>query len=286
MVESLSTTRRCRLGGQAASRPSPQIDSVTPTASIAVAAPESQIIRFFNRTVDREADRPTHPAQVGRGVSSALSQRVADGTRYHSTKAAAPAQRTKRRSNSALAVLRLAAHSKRARQLGAYLAFVDEGGLLLSPLLRRTLAPKGQTPVLLHKAKDREKVSLIGALTISPGRQRLGLYFGSLIQDNFDNVAVAWFLGHLLRHLRGPVIVVWDNGPMHSGSSIRELQKKYSRLHLERLPPYAPDLNPVEHLWGYLKWSRLCNYAPQDSVELDRVAFQELDAVRLDPKCL
>lgn len=158
--------------------------------------------------------------------------------------------------------------------------------MLLSPLVRRTLAPKGQTPVLLHKAKHREKVSLIGALTISPRSQRLGLYFSSLVNDSFDNTAVAWFLQQLLRHFRGPVMVVWDRGPMHRGPAIRELQKKYPRLHLESLPPYAPDLNPVEQLWSYLKWGRLCNFAPQDSSELDRAAFRVLAAIRSDRKRL
>jgi putative transposase len=166
------------------------------------------------------------------------------------------------------------------------LVFIDESGMLLAPLVRRTLAPKGQTPVLRHKAKHREKVSLIGALTISPRRQRLGLYFSSLINDSFDNEAVAWFVDQLLRHLRSPVIVVWDRGPMHRGPGIRELQAKHARLHLESLPAYAPDLNPVEQLWNYVKWGRLCNFAPQDSAELDRVAYAELAAVRFDQKRL
>lgn len=154
--------------------------------------------------------------------------------------------------------------------------------MLLAPLVRRTLAPKGQTPVLLHKAKHREKVSLIGALTISPRSQQLGLYFSSLINDSFDNETVAWFLRQLLRHLRGPVIVVWDRGAMHRGPKIRQLQQKHPRLHLESLPPYAPDLNPVERLWNYLKWGRLCNLAPRDSTELERVAYHELAAIRYE----
>jgi transposase len=158
--------------------------------------------------------------------------------------------------------------------------------MLLAPLVRRTLAPKGQTPVLLHKAKHREKVSFIAALTISPRSQRLGLYFSSLINSSFDSEAVAWFLGQLLRHLRGRVIVVWDRGPMHRGPAVRDLQGKYPRLQLEPLPPYAPDLNPVEQVWNYIKWSRLCNFAPQDSAELDRIAYAELDSVRFDQKRL
>jgi len=162
------------------------------------------------------------------------------------------------------------------------LLLLDESGVLLAPLVRRTLAPKGQTPILLHKASHREKVSLIAALTISPQAQRLGLYFSRLINDHFDNIAVAWFLRQLLRHLRGPVIVVWDRGPMHRGPEIRRLLEDYPRLTLESLPAYAPQLNPVEQVWTYLKWSRLCNLTVGDADELATIAWQELEAMQAD----
>lgn len=159
---------------------------------------------------------------------------------------------------------------------------IDESGLLLAPLVRRTLAPKGQTPILLHKAKHREKVSLIGALTISPQRQRLGLYFRSLVNGSFNHEAVAGFLRPLLRHLRGPVIVIWDRGNMHRGPAIRQLLADYPRLTLEALPPYAPDLNPVEQVWTLLKWARLCNFAPMDTKKLNEVVVQEITNFRTD----
>jgi transposase len=163
---------------------------------------------------------------------------------------------------------------------------IDESGMLLSPLVRRTLAPKGQTPILLHKAKDREKVSLFAALSISPKRQHLGLYFSSLANDSFDNSTVAFMLRQLLKHLRGHVLVVWDRGAMHRGPDIRKLLDDYPRLKLEPLPAYAPELNPVEQVWRYLKWTRLCNFAPKDLSHLDQVVFQELDKIRFDHKRL
>jgi DDE superfamily endonuclease len=163
------------------------------------------------------------------------------------------------------------------------LVLIDESGLLMAPLVRRSLAPKGQTPLLLHKAKHREKVSLIAALTLSPKRQRLGLYFSSLINDSYDGWTVAWFLRALLKHLRGPVMVVWDRGPMHRGPEIRQLQEDCPRLQLEYLPAYAPELNPVEQVWRFLKWNRLCNYAPHDCYDLERTAAHELQASRHDP---
>lgn len=176
----------------------------------------------------------------------------------------------------------MAAHSKRACRLGAHLVLIDESGLLLAPLVRRTLAPKGQTPLLLQQAKHRQKVSLIAALTLSPISRRLGLYFSSLINDGFDHTAVAWFLRQLLKHLRGHVVVVLDRGSMHRGHDIRQLEADYPRLHLEQLPPYAPELNPVEQIWTHLKWNRLCNWAPPDSKTLERATYKELKGLRYD----
>lgn len=163
---------------------------------------------------------------------------------------------------------------------------MDESGALLAPLLRRTLAPRGQPPILKQRAKHRDKVSMIGALTRSPLRRHLGLYFGTLLDGSFDQVAVAWFLRRLLRHLRGPVIVVLDRGNMHRGPAIRQLLHDHPRLILEPLPPYAPELNPVEQIWTYVKWSRLCNLAPRDSQHLEKLVRRELRVIRTDQQRL
>ena len=162
------------------------------------------------------------------------------------------------------------------------MVFIDESGLLLTPLVRRTLAPKGQTPILEHQGRHHHKVSLMAALTISPRGRHLGLYFSSLIDDHFETVASAWFVRQLLKHLRGRVIIIWDRGNNHRGPDIRKLQADFARLTLERLPAYAAELNPVEQTWSWLKWSQLSNFAPNDSKELDTRAFLELDAIRKD----
>lgn len=86
----------------------------------------------------------------------------------------------------------------------------------------------------------------------------------------------AEFLRELLRHLRRRVIVVWDGGPMHKGEAIREVLRRFPRLSLERLPPYAPELNPVEHLWNHLKYGQLANFFPDDVFQLDKVMNHHL----------
>jgi transposase len=157
-----------------------------------------------------------------------------------------------------------------ARQQKAHLALIDESGFLMMPLVRRSLAPKGHPPVLKHKAKHRQKVSVAAALTVSPVAARAGLYFRTYPDSFVDAEKSARFVRQLLRHLRGPVIVVWDKGNMHKGPHIRKLLSDFPRLSLEPLPSYAPDLNAVEHLWSYGKYGKLANYAAQDVAELNQ----------------
>jgi transposase len=147
---------------------------------------------------------------------------------------------------------------------------IDESGVFLSPLVRRTLAPRGQTPILHVPGGHRDKVSVMAGLALSPCARQLNLYFHTHPQHYFNNVRVAAFLRHLLRHLRGDVIVVWDNGTNHKGEPIREVRAAYPRLDIEWLPPYAPELNPVEQLWGHIKYGALANFTPPDVTTLDR----------------
>ena len=139
---------------------------------------------------------------------------------------------------------------------------IDETGLFLNPLVRRSWSLVGHTPVVGGAGGHRQKVSVIGAVSVSPVAQRLGFYFATAVGGYFSADQVVAFLRDLLRHLRGKVVVVWDGGSNHQGPVIREFLKRNKRLRLERLPPYAPDLNPVEAVWSWLKWGRLANVGP------------------------
>jgi transposase len=163
---------------------------------------------------------------------------------------------------------------------------IDESGFLMSPLVRRTLAPRGHTPILKTKAAHREKVSATAALTISPRRYRLGLYWRTYPRDYVNAERTADFLRALLRRLPGAVIVVWDGGPMHKGEPIQQVLRDFPRLSLERLPPYAPELNPVEYLWNHLKYGQLANFVPDDVFQLDAVLKDHLGKTAQSPKRL
>jgi transposase len=174
----------------------------------------------------------------------------------------------------------VAADKKSAARRRAYLVLIDESGFLLSPLVRRTLAPRGQTPVLKTWGGHHDRVSATAALTISPRRHRLGLYFRTYPKAFVNQQRAADFLRHLLEQHRGPVIVVWDGGPMHSGDAIRAVLADFPRLSLEKLPPYTPELNPVEYLWNHLKYGVLSNFVPDDVFHLNGVLKQRLRRAR------
>lgn len=168
-------------------------------------------------------------------------------------------------------------------RLGAHIVFADETGFMMIPPVRRTWAPVGQTPVHRHYYR-RDRISVIGGLSVSPGRRRLGLYF-RLHPKNISQDEVCDFLWYLLRHLRGHVIVVWDGASIHDPASLRDFCHRYPRLHLERLPAYAPQLNPIEAAWHAAK-RPLANGRPDDLAELGRHVLKSLRRTRAAQRIL
>ena len=146
----------------------------------------------------------------------------------------------------------------------AHLVLIDESGAFLSPLVRRTLAPRGKTPIHKTPRRKRQNVSLIAALSLAPRRNRIGLYFRCFPDRHITQVEASQFMREVLKHLRGPVHVIWDSGNTHRGVAIRRLHRDYPRLMRHCLPPYAPELNPVEFVRNHAKYGRGANYLPHD----------------------
>jgi transposase len=178
------------------------------------------------------------------------------------------------------------APAKKAKAEGAHLVLIDECGFFLNPLVRRTWARKVKTPLLRSWGRHRDKVSVIAAVSVAPTLRRLGLYWLADPKHYVTAETVVKFLRTLLNHLRGRVIVVWDGGTNHKGALIRALCARYPRLHLERLPAYAPELNPVEFLWSHLKYARMANFVPEDLAHLDQTLHCHLHDVGRTPGLL
>lgn len=127
------------------------------------------------------------------------------------------------------------------------------------PTVRRTWAPQGHTPVYRHRMDSYQKVSGIGAISVSPQRRKLGLYLGLHSGKNITQKETIRSLRHLVRHIRRWIVLLWDRSPVHRGKQVQKFIASHRRFILEWLPAYAPDLNPVDYLWGYLKYHRMPN---------------------------
>ena len=147
---------------------------------------------------------------------------------------------------------------------------VDEAGFYLLPMAVCTYAPVGQTPILRVKL-TRDHLSAIGGITPE------GRIFMQTQDHSYKGPDVVRFLQLLLREIPGKILVIWDGAPIHRSQPIKDFLKKggANRIHLERLPGYAPELNPQEGVWNLLKRVQLKNVC---CLDLQHVARELLHA--------
>lgn len=142
----------------------------------------------------------------------------------------------------------------------------------MAPLVRRTWSRRGQTPVLRQRGRSRRKVSVIGAITISPRRHRVRGYFGFLPDANYDGEAILTFVKALSRRGCAPIEIVWDRLRAHHRGVVGAwLTRHRHRVRAHLLPAYAPELNPVELIWGYAKTNPMANFVPTELQALLRM---------------
>src|SRR5260370_21627268 len=174
----------------------------------------------------------------------------------------------------------------RARRRHAYIVFVDEAGFMLAPLLRRTWAPRGCSPVV-KISEPHGRISVIGAITISPERRHFSFYFQlSADNSNFHGESVMQFI-ELVRHkVRGPITLLWDRILIHRAKPVTDYFARHRRFVVEMFPPYAPELNPVDNVWSYVKYNRLPNYTPRNLDELRERITADFSRLRKRPDLL
>ena len=151
---------------------------------------------------------------------------------------------------------------KGAQRRGATVAFADEAGFYLLPGVVRTWAKKGKTPVL-KTPTTHEHLSVASAVTMT------GKLVTQIRTQPFDGAAIVDFLKHVLRQIPGRVVLVWDGARIHHCAAVKAFLKAGAakRLRLIRLPAYAPELNPDEGVWRWLK-RQLGNLCCRDLNEL------------------
>jgi transposase len=163
----------------------------------------------------------------------------------------------------------LADAKKNAAAQRRVIVFIDESGLSERPTRVRTWAPKGQTPVMQFHFNWKH-VSAIAGLT------RLNFLF-RLYDGAVKSAQIVEFLKALRAQLKRKLLIVWDGAAQHKSRVVREyLDGTHGAVQMALLPGYAPDLNPVEYLWAWLKRHALANFCPRSLNELKTTARNKL----------
>lgn len=168
---------------------------------------------------------------------------------------------------------------EKAKEEERTIIFVDECGFSQKSTAKKTWAPQGSTP-LLEMNFNWDKLSVIGGISLK------SIYF-QVHEESIKSEQVIAFLTHLQRYVDGNLLIIWDGLPAHRSKKVAEyLRTTEGRVWVERLPAYAPELNPIEYLWGNVKGSDLANFAPKDLWELSTEAKKALTKRRGRPKII
>lgn len=175
----------------------------------------------------------------------------------------------------------LASVEKSARRQNALIVFEDESGVSLLPSVRATWAPRGHTPVLRHRFAWK-RLSLAGALAYEPDGSDAHLFF-ELRPGAYNDETLIEFLTELNEVEQRPMLLIWDGLPSHRSRRMLDwVASQRAWLTIERLPGYAPDVNPIEHVWGNLKSTELANLCSDTIGEVADIAEGGLDRIGSD----
>ncbi|MBT9136905.1 MAG: hypothetical protein DDT34_01991 [Firmicutes bacterium] len=135
----------------------------------------------------------------------------------------------------------------RAKCNGAVICFLDEAGVRSDQVLGRTWGLRGQTPEVATSGK-RQSVSAISVVNA------LGAFWYEVYGERLNATRFVMLLRHFMRNRKIAVFLVLDRHPAHIAKQVAEyVQSLQGRLELHFLPGYAPELNPDEFVWSYIK---------------------------------
>lgn len=169
---------------------------------------------------------------------------------------------------------------KLARKLNAILYFEDEATIQLAPIIGKTWAPKGQTPIQ-KVTGNRGSIAAISAIS-SDGRLIFNLMRGRIKSQEIIN-----FLDQMLKHHpRRNIVVVMDQATTHVSKMTKEFIKNQKRMHVFYLPSRSPEMNPDEKIWNHLKNQELKSHKATNLKELEKVARSKLKSMSNKPDLL
>lgn len=160
------------------------------------------------------------------------------------------------------------------------LIFLDESGFSESPSIRRTWAPRGQTPIVTVPF-NWKRLAAIASLITTPKARRVGLCV-RLLPGTVNKFRVRAYLRELKRHVGGRrVILLWDRLPAHRSKKVHEyIRQEQAWLAAEYLPGYAPELNPVEYFWAHMSGTDLANLNATNLKEVRKTVRGAANRVR------
>lgn len=165
---------------------------------------------------------------------------------------------------------------RKARKNGASIFFLDEAGFDSEPRLGRTYGLKGQTPVV-STTGQRQKVNAISAVNAS------GAFWCQLYTERLNAQLFVQFLREFVRGRPGKVYLVVDGHPAHKANAVKSLIKELEgKLELHFLPPYAPDLNPDEFVWAYMKTNGVSKKPLRKNESLKERVATDLATIKAD----
>jgi transposase len=173
----------------------------------------------------------------------------------------------------------LAGAKKKSCREGRTIVFIDESGLSERPTRVKTWAPKGQTPVLQYSFNWKQLSVVAG---ISFWNFYFRLHGGAIRGPQFVE-----FLQALIKQIRGKLLVIWDGLPAHRSRVVTQyVESLDGHIVIERLPAYAPELNPVEYIWGYMKQRELANLCLNTIGEVGAFARRRLKSMQRRPRLI